>query len=310
MEFALTVFNQVLVMFVLMFVGFVAFKAKLCTQEGKKELTNILLYIVTPMVIINAYQTEFNAQLVQNLLIAFALAIASHIIGIAVSHIFIRGKGDPDIAIARFAITYSNCGFMALPLISALFGGTGVFYASAYITVFNFLSWTHGYIMMSGVKDKSVLKKVATTPAVIAIVIGLICFFARITLPNAIGQAVSFLGSMNTPMAMIITGVSLAQSNLKEAFSSAKNYYVVFLINLMVPLCAMAIYIFLPINSELVLINLIATACPTATATLLFATSLQKNETYATQLLTLSNLASIITIPLVIYLYQTLSVLV
>lgn len=307
MEFAFTVFNQVVVMFILMFIGYLLFKLKMVTQQGKIELTNILLYIVTPAIIISAYQKPFDAQLAKNLLIAFGLAFTSHIIAILIAYIFVPNKNNPDSAIARFAIIYSNCGFMALPLISALFGDTGVFYASAYITVFNFLSWTHGYIMMSGKTDKTIVKKALFSPAVIAVVFGLICFFGQITLPSPIGKAVSFLAPTNTPVAMIITGISLAQSNIKEAFVNLKNYYIVFLINLMVPLCALGIYIFLPIDSNIILINLIATACPSATATLLFATSLKKNEAYATQLVTLSNVMSIITIPLIIFLFQTLS---
>lgn len=306
MELAITVFGQVLVMFLLMGVGFLCFKLKLVTNEGKKEMTNVLLYIVLPAIIVSAYQVDYHPEMAKNLIVALALAFGSHVLAIVLGKIFISEKKDPDFLISRFAVIYSNCGFMAIPLISALYGGTGVFYASAYMTVFNFLSWTHGYMMLAGKKDKSVVKQAFLSPSVIAVFVGLLLFFAQIRLPGVLSDTIQFIAPLNTPIAMIIIGISLAQADLKQAFLSKKNYYVVFLINVVIPVVATLLYVFLPLNEELLLINLIARACPTATLTLLFATRFQQNEIYAAELLTLSNLASIVTIPGVVFLFQAL----
>ena len=61
-------------------------------------------------------------------------------------------KEGKDTAIERFSSVYSNCGFMGIPLVNAMFGSEGVFYLTAFITVFNILAWTHGIIIISGEK--------------------------------------------------------------------------------------------------------------------------------------------------------------
>lgn len=308
MSLPFTVLHQVLVMFILMLVGALCFKTKLINDEGKIQLTSLLLYVVNPMVVINAYAIPFDERLAKNLLIAFGLAVVSHALGMAIAYLFIRKKYNSDRApVERFSIIYTNCGFMAFPLISALFGNEGLFYASAYITIFNLLSWTHGYITMSGKADKKAVLKAFVSPVIISLVFGIAIFFLKIELPAILSDSVSFLATLNTPLAMIVTGISLAQIDIISAFKSFRCYYVVFLMNIAVPLFAIAIYLFLPVDQNLIVVNLIATACPCAVTTLLFATKFDREPEYATKLLTLANVTCIITIPLVIFLYQYLN---
>lgn len=308
MSLSYTVLHQVLVMFLLMIVGAFCFKKKFINEEGKNQLTLILLYIVNPMLVINAYQTPFNNSLAKNLFIAFGLGFISHVIALIISYLFVHKKNNEERApIERFAIIYSNCGFMAFPLIQALYGSEGVFYASAYITVFNILSWTHGYIIMSGKVDKKAVLKAFVSPVIISVVIGIAMFFLKIQLPAILFDTVSFLASLNTPLAMLVTGVSLAQINIISAFKSKRYYYIMFLMNILVPLCAALIYVFIPLDEKLVIVNLISTACPCAVTTLLFATKFERDPSYAAKLLTIGNVTCIITIPLIIFIYQTLS---
>lgn len=312
MELSLTVLNQVLVMFVLMLIGYISFKTKLANDTGNKQMTNILLYVVSPLVIIDAYQMKYEEQLAKNLLIAFALGVVSHLIAIGISYLLVRKKGNEQNApIERFAVIYSNCGFMALPLVSALFGSEGVFYASAYMTVFNLLSWTHGYIIMSkGNKtssEKVSMKSVVFSPVLISVAFGLLIFFLKIPMPAVIKTSVSYIASLNTPLAMLVTGISLAQTNIFSAFRELRCYYVMLLGSIVVPMCAMTLYLFLPLPQMLILVNLVSTACPCAVTTLLFSTKFGLNSAYASKLLTLSNIASIVTIPTIVFLYQSLS---
>jgi predicted permease len=308
MNLSLTVLNQVLVMFALMAIGYLCYKIKLVDDKGKQQLTDILLMVVNPLVVINAFQIEFDVKLAQNLLIAFGLAVFSHALAMAIAYLFIRGKNNPSqTPIERFGIIYTNCGFMAFPLIQALFGNEGLFYASAYVTIFNLLSWTHGYIIMSGKADKKAMLKSFLSPVVIAVFVGVCMFFLKIKLPYVLATTVSSMAALNTPVAMLVTGINLAQTKILDAFRSIRCYYVVFLMNILVPLCAMGIYLFLPVDKNLLVVNLVSTACPCAVTTLLFASKFNRDQAYATNLLTLSNVTCIITIPSIIFLYQTLS---
>ena len=121
MDLAFNVFTQVIVLFLLIAVGILCYRLKLISKHGNRQLSNFLLSVVTPALILASYQKPFDAALAKGLLWAFLLAAISHLIGIAVSYLCLRGKkDDPRLPVERFATIYSNCGFMAIPLISAI----------------------------------------------------------------------------------------------------------------------------------------------------------------------------------------------
>lgn len=300
MEFSLVVLNQVIVMLLLMSVGGLCFKLKLVSAEANKNITNIVLYIVSPMVILNSFLSPFKKDKALLLGYAFLLAIISHVIAIAVSYIFLRKKSE-RLPIERFAVIYSNCGFMAFPLIEALFGAEGIFFASAYITVFNLLSWTHGFLMISGKTDKKSIAKAFYSPVVISVAVGLIIYFIGIPVPNVLKETVRQLSLLNTPLAMLVTGINLAQSDIIAAFKKLRSYYIVLLKSLVIPLAAALLYSFLPLPKDIILINLIATACPTAVTSVLFSDKCGKDYKYASSLVTITTVLSVITIPAIVF---------
>ena len=142
------IFEQLLKMFFIMVLAFVCFKIGLVDQTGNKTVSNLLLLVVNPVLIITVYQTKYDPALVRGLLLAFAAAAATHVLGILISTALIRPKIDTDYSIERFNAMYSNCGFIGIPLIGSVLGDTGVFYLSAYMVMFNLFSWTHGVILM------------------------------------------------------------------------------------------------------------------------------------------------------------------
>ena len=305
MDLTLTVLIQVCIMLILIAVGFLTYKAKLMNETGQKQLSNLLLYIVMPAVIINAYRKEFQADLLSGLLWSFALAFVSHFIAIAVAHLLFRKKeGDRQNAINRFAGIYSNCAFMAIPLIQSLLGDTGVFYASAYTTVFNLLSWTHGVFLMSGSATRKDVKKAMLSPVIISVVIGLILFFGKIPLPQLISAPIEYLAALNTPLAMIVAGLAIAQTNILSAFSDLKIYAVTAVRNLLIPQIMLVILRLLPLDNTLLLCNLIETACPTAAICIMFATKYDLDAAHASKIMAMTTVLSIITIPLMVFLFQ------
>ena len=142
------IFEQLVKMFFIMLLAILCYKIKLVNQEGNKTVSNLLLLVVNPFVIITTYQTDYKPELVRGLLISFGAAVLCHIVGILVTTLLIRPKGSPDANIERYNAMYSNCGFIGIPLINSVLGSNGVFFLSAYIVVFNLFSWTHGVVLM------------------------------------------------------------------------------------------------------------------------------------------------------------------
>ena len=216
MELALICAQQVIVLFLLIGVGTLAVKTGVLKLEHKQPLSNLLVNIVVPAMIVNSYQMEFSLEILRNLLAAFGLSILT----IALGTLTARRKNSRT-AIFRFASIFSNAAYMGFPLISALFGSEGLLYASAYVTVFNVLLWTLGYSMVSGSSDpKAVAKSLAHTPAIYAVLVGLAIYLLQIPIPALLAQPISLLGAMNTPLSMLITGMLIAAGDLKSIVCS------------------------------------------------------------------------------------------
>lgn len=302
------IITQIIKMLLLLLVGYACCRFRLIDQNGNKSMANLLLMVVNPILAITALQADYDPRLVKGLLTSFALALAAHLIGIALSTVLIRKTGNADYSIERFSAMYSNCGFMGIPLVQSILGSEGVLYLTAYITVFNLLSWTHGMILMTGNTSWKDLKKGLLSPMILASMLGLILFFTRIRFPALIGDTLDYIAGMNTPLAMIIAGVSVAQTNLPAIFRNKKLYLVSFLKLLLMPALVLAALLALRSDSVPACAILIAAACPAATTCTAFALRFQKNYRYASEIYAFTTLSSLATIPLFVYAAERLLV--
>ncbi len=308
MDSALIIAYQAVVMFILLFFGYFLFKAKMLSEESTKQLSAITLTIVNPVVIFNSYMMDFNTELLAGLGIAVLLGAAAHIAFILVSNIVVKKCRD-NCEIERFAMIYANCGFMGIPLINATFGAEGVFYLTGFITMFNLFMWTHGTLLMSGKKNESfgaMLKnigKVLVSPAIIAIAAGMVFFFTGLRLPDILQTPLDYIGSLNTPLAMIVSGATIAKAGLLKGFRSPRVYFVQVFKLLAVPLVLAAIFVPLGrLGVSMMVIDtiLIAASAPTASATIMFSYRHGRDEAYASGQFAVSTIASMATMPLIL----------
>lgn len=299
MELAIIAFRKMIVMFIILVVGIIAYKTKIVTKEGNSTLSDLLLLIVNPVVIFMSFQMEFTHELFIKLWISIGFAVICHIIAIAVSYIAI-GKKVKDFEIERVSAIYSNCGFIGIPIISALFGQEGVFYLAAYIAVFNILLWTQGYMLMTGEKDKKVILKGIFSPCVIAAVLGIICFCFKISVFKEADEAFNHISNMNTPLAMLVAGVTIAQSDVINALKSIRLYYVCLLKLIIIPVvCAFVLKLF-GADNVVTMTSIVEIACPVGASCTMFAIRYDKNAVYASELYVISTLFSAVSLPLVI----------
>ena len=300
MTLALIIGTMILKMFIMMFVGMIGSLTKLISKEGNKAMTDVLLFIVTPILIVVSYQVDYSADKLHGLLLAISLSFLSHIISIIISSIAIRKSNNPDYQVERMGTIYSNCGFMGIPLLYALYGAEGVFYVTAYLTVFNLFVWSHAVILMTGRVKKRDLISVLKSPNIIAIFIGLILFVTGLRVPELILDPFKAITSVNTPLAMIVIGATLIQSDLLKMISKLRLYYVTFLRLIIVPLVLIIVFKVFDQVGMVPTIILIATSCPMASTSTMFALRFDKNSNYAAGLLSISTLLSIITIPMMV----------
>jgi predicted permease len=223
------VFRQILMMFLMMGIGVICYKIHFISKEGSSMLSDIALFVVLPCVVFTSFQIEYNQKILYGIIISFVLAFAAHFIAMGAAYLFVRGGTNEQRVIERFSIIYPNCGFMGLPIAQAMFGEIGVIYITAFMSAQNFIVWSHGVSSMQGGFKKESLLGIIKAPVIIAMILGMICFLARIEVFPLVVQAMKSVGNMNTPLAMIISGTAIAQTNLIKALGKPRIYWILFL---------------------------------------------------------------------------------
>lgn len=297
--------KQILIMFIILMLGVICNLRGLITKDGTKSLSIVELNIVNPVLIFMSYQTDYEPALMKGLLWAFLLAAVSFAAAIPFSMIFVPKKSRYSV-IQRFSVVYSNCGFMGIPLIINIYGSNGVLYLTAYITLFNLLVWTHGYMMMKGKRDFSTLVKALLSPSVIATVLGFIFYITQIRLPEIPYKAMDYISAMNTPLAMLIAGATVAQTNILKAFKGIEIYRVCAGKLLIVPALTFALVRFTPAPDIVKMVITIAAACPVATTGTMFAITMDRHPQKCSEFFAVTTVLSGLTLPLVTMLCEKL----
>lgn len=295
------IFNQLVKMLIILLIGILCIKIGIVSQEGTRTVSNLLLLLVNPLLIIRVYQTDYDPVLVKGLLLSFVAALVSQLIAILVSSFLLRGKSDPDACIDRFAAAYSNCGFIGIPLINSVLGSEGVFYLTAYMTIFNIITWTHGLSLMKGHFDLKMLREGLQTPMVIGTLIAMILFFAQIRIPDTIAASINYIADMNTPLAMMIAGFSVANSDIKKICTNLQIYKDALIKLIVVPLAVLVFLRLAPFNQTIAYTILIASACPTATTLTMMSIRFDQNAEYASEIFSFTTVMSILTIPFIMF---------
>lgn len=290
--------TQVLVLFVLIGVGFVCNKVKVLTRGSVKDLTNLVLYVVSPCVIINSYMREFDKAMLGGLLITLAVAFCSFGLNILVANLLIKDKDKAREKTLRFGTIFSNCGYMSLPLQNALLGDEGVFYGATFIVVFQIVVWTYGVLLMSGDVKNVSLKRIVCTPGIIGTAIGLVIFVFSLSVPKVIAQPIQYLAALNTPIPMIVVGFHLAGAKLYIKGLSA--YLSVALRLVILPMTLLWGLYILGIRGVVLISCVIAASAPSAANTTMFSEKFGADTPLSATMVSLTTLLSVITMPVVV----------
>lgn len=299
------IFEQLVKMFFIMLLAFICYKIKLVDQNGNRSLSNLLLMVLNPLLIITVYQgTEYDPDMVRGLLLAFVAAFLTHILGIVVSTALIRPSSGTDYSIERFNSMYSNCGFIGIPLINSVFGGNGVFYITAYMVAFNLFSWTHGVILMEKKCSLKNMKEGVLSPMFLSTIAAVVLFFLGIRIPSVVLDSMNYVADMNTPLAMMVAGFSVAQADLGKMLRNTRIYFVSFIKLILIPLLVIGVLKLMALPDAVAVTVLIGAACPAATTGTMMAIRYRQNYTYSSELFAMTTVLSVVTIPAVIFLSE------
>ncbi|MBQ3058200.1 MAG: AEC family transporter [Clostridia bacterium] len=301
------VLTQVVILFILILIGFWLAKTKVLSDKSVSGMTDLVLILVTPCVIVKSFFREFNKSDLKDLLISFLLGVLLHLAFIALSMLFLRDKNKDRQIVLQYAAVFSNCGFMAIPLQQALLGDNGVFLGSSFVAIFNAFVWSWGLLLMSG--DKKTLKplKIITRPAILALIIGLAVFLLSVRIPKIISEPVSMLAALNTPLPMIIIGFHLANSNVLKSFTDIKCILTILLRLILYPAAAITVMWLCGVKGDMLISQAICCSAPVAAVTTMFSSKYNRDTELSVNLVSLSTLLSLITMPVMILLAEKLA---
>jgi len=295
--------NQIILMFILMAVGLLTNKLGFMHGQTATDLTNILLYIVSPCLIVNAFEQRFSASRLQALAMVMLGILLTYAVMVLVTNLVFKRVADTNLQrIMRFGSVYSNAGFMGVPLASALFGSTGVFFAVASLAGFNLFCWTHGIALFTPKRsdDRHVnWRQILLNPNIVAIVVGLIIFVSAVHLPSLLNQTITDVSSINTPLSMIVIGNSLAAVKLNRQTLNPRLWWPLLLRNLLFPITNILILRAFGVSGIPLYTTVLMAACPVAGNVVLFTLKAHGDTTPAVTLMSLSTILCMGTIPLI-----------
>ena len=307
-DFFLTL-EKVAVLFLLIVIGFIAGKLKLISEQGQKDITQLVLYVTMPATIFSAMQLEMSQERLNTAFLVLGVMVFCYIIMFVVGFISSKRlpltKGQKDIF--QTALLLSNTSFMGYPIIQSLLGQEALFYAVVGAGfIFETVSWSLGVYLISRNGSESAgfnWKKVVFSPGILSIVVGLIFFGFQWSVPEPINSVINMMSPATSPLAMIVIGLMLSRSNLKEAFQNKFIYLASALKLLVVPMIITLTLKAFGISGPALVIPVIMISMPTATYVAMFSGNYGNDSKFASQIVFMTSLLSMITIPIVTLLF-------
>lgn len=307
MNISILLMQQIVQLFLMIFMGYLIVKTGLVRDDDSKVLSKIILYLIVPCVIINAFQVDYTTDTVKGLLIAFAASVMTQVVLLIV--ISASGKllhlNEVEIA----SVYYSNSGNLIVPIVTFILGQEWVLYGCVFMSVQLVFLWTHCKKIISREASYD-WKKIILNINMISIFIGVVLFFTKIRLPEIIGNTLASVGTMIGPASMIVTGMLFAGMNLKQIFANKRVYFITFLRLIAVPLIALVLIklsnlaSFSADGNKIMLIVFLAIITPSASTVTQMCQVYGNDSKYASAINVMTTLLSIITMPVMVMLFQ------
>ncbi len=298
--------TQVAILFILIGIGFLLGKTGKMDDQASLGMSNLVVYVVMPAMQIVAFQRPVESQTLHNFFMVLLVAAVVQIIGLFLAHAMVRSRDEQRCRTLRFSASFSNCGFMALPLQLALLGSIGVFYGSAYSMVFTLLAWTYGIYLLTGDKQQLTWKNLLLNPGIISALLALVLYLGQVTLPEILLKPLEHMSHLNTPLPMVIVGYQLSKADFRAAVRGWDAWLAAVTRLLLSPLIAIALCLLLHVEREVALVVVIAASAPPASLLGILSAKFGRSTELSSSVLSLHTLLSILTMPIMVGLAQTL----
>ncbi len=301
-------FNQMIILFLIMFVGFLCRKTGLLKEGGSRTISGIVVNVANPALILSASINKESTIQGMDLLYTMMIAVMIYLALIFIAKIVPRMLHTERKKWGTYEImmVFSNIGFMGFPVISAVYGSEALLYASVFMLPYNFLIYTYGVATMQENRDgndkkkneKLCLKKIFNI-GVVACIVSIIIYLTQIPVPAILEQVVTSLSNLTAPLSMIVIGDSIAMMNVKELVKDMKLLLFSLLKLLLIPVIGVLIMRGLEINEILVGVCMVMLATPVGSMTAMLAQQYEGDYELASKGVAITTILSVVTMPAV-----------
>ena len=309
MELSLCLMEQLAQLFLMLLVGIILVRCRILKDSDSKVISLFVLYAVTPCAIINSFSIECTKETLAGLGMALAAGALVQCLYIVLTTLL--AKVFHFNGIEKATLIYPNCGNLVIPLAGTVLGSEWVIYTSGYMATQTILMWTHCRSIVSGRKEYD-LKNIFLNVGMISVLAGFLLFVFQIRLPDTLTAVSGKLGDMMGPLSMIVIGMLIGGMKLKTVFERPRAYFIAALRLLILPFVAVFLIKvsgagrFLPDGDQILMITTMAACAPAAANITQFAQLYDTDSAYAGVLNVITVLFSIVTMPMVIMVYQLL----
>lgn len=308
----LILFKNLLIFLIIIMIAFFVRKNNKVSHKLQKDMSYLLTDVTTPCLIITSMAVEFTEEKLIQARDAFIITNALFIFSYFLIYFLLKfyKVQEPNKSQIMVGGIFTNLGFLGFPLIFAMFGKEGLYIASIVNMVSNYFTYTMGIglIKKNSTREGKLNARDFFNNANIATLTGLIILFTGIKIPDFIYRVLDIVGGATGLFSMIIIGLMLGEMDLKDIFLEKITYLMSFYRLIIFPVILIAIFYIMPFNIDSLVekIIVILFAMPVAVITGIFSAKYDVDPAFATKIVMQSTILSILTLPLILYLYNFL----
>ncbi|MDY3832991.1 MAG: AEC family transporter, partial [Candidatus Ventricola sp.] len=284
-------------LFLYIIVGFVLTRIGTITPAGRKSLSDLLINFILPCNIICSFQIDLTGGILASCGVMIAVSLGVQLFYLLSSRVLYPGASSGRLACLRYATVCSNAGFLGIPIIGGVYGAMGTLLTSVLLIPQRVVMWSAGLSLFTRTDGKSVLKKLATHPCIVAVLIGFVLMLSgNPSLPGPLQKALSGASGATTCLSMLVIGSILAGAEHIDLKDRMMWWYTLVRL-VLIPLAVFAILSLLPIDPMVRGVMVLASGMPAGSTTAILAARYDGDAPFASCLVFVSTLLSLITLP-------------
>ena len=298
MESVIKMVNLQLVLLSILVVGIICSRLKIVSKEGQESLSNLLLNLVLPCNIIASFSSHVESDnMARNLVLALVISAIIQLLAVAFGGKLFKKFPKNEKDVMHYGLICSNSSFIGMPVAENIYGSLGVVYVSMFQLPIRITMWTSGLALFTKVDRKSAIKTILVHPCIVSMAIGIIIMIFSPPLPGFVTSTIDYLSKCTIPLSMLIIGCILSECSIKEIFDRSAVYFSVIRL-VILPLVIFVILKVLGVDDVLLGVSVIMSGMPAGSTTVILADKYDGDGHYASKVMFVSTLLSMLTIPL------------